>query len=799
MTTPYDDTFTGNNGDAPDAAKWSKAGSPDIQNNTLECIATESVTSLLTFTGDFFVIVGFAFQSPAAANSYAAQLTAIIDGTHKIYISASRHGGGNYFQRGYINGGSWTYNQVSRTNSSGKLALMRLGTSFKCFYRDATGTWTELDTGVTVGSAGNTVSVQLYTARWDTNPDVTVRYDNFAFIDGYPIATPYDDTFTGADSSAIDTSKWLINIGTPDIQGNAAELISGEQITSKYLPSGNFNCQVDFAFQSPPATNSYESQLNVYIDSTHWFFISASYDSSKMFVRGYQNGGSATYATASRTNSYGSLKIIRIDNSFIACFKDGTGSWTSLGGIITVGSDGNVLNPFLFIHRWNSNPNITCRYNNYLINSGYVASLPSAPTDVSATDNLTDKVTITWTAGVGETDGHRVYRDGVDISGVVAHGTATFDDTTGTAYQVYAYTIKAINIDGLSDASTADNGTRTALPGWTYRKYRPLGRASGAVTNYQMKLLVGESSGSGACDFHCEGHCLSNFNDLRFTTSDGETLLDYRIESISGTTPNQVATVFVECDSIGTSDATYYVYYGNAGASAYSNGANTFRSFEDFSGDLSNWTGDTGSASITDGICTLAGASTPKYLYSANSYSGNIALRIKAKLLDANYSQLFLSENPSDATDMVGIYHDSAATNHSRHQTFKAGANTTFAQDAIGFGSYHIYEIMRFKNAENVDMVRTFTDGVQNGTGTTNNVPTVDLAVMLKTVGESSGVSADWSCIRQYVEPEPAWSGSWSAEETVGEEPPATGGGLLVGANPLVGGNILCGQGCLIN
>ena len=309
------------------------------------------------------------------------------------------------------------------------------------------------------------------------------------------------------------------------------------------------------------------------------------------------------------------------------------------------------------------------------------------------------------------------------------------------------------------------------LSGWTYRKYRPLGRASGAVTNYQMKLLIGESSGSGTCDFHCEGHCLSNFNDLRFTASDGTTLLDYHIESISGATPNQVATVWVEFDSIGTSDATYYVYYGNAGAAAYSNGANTFLFFDDFSGDLTKWTGDTASASISSGICTLAGDSTPKYLYSANAYSGNIALRAKANLADANYSQLFLSENPSDATDMVGIYHDSAATNHSRHQTFKAGSFTTFAQDAIGFGSYHIYDIMRFKNAADADTVRTYTDGTQNGTGTTNQVPTVDLAAMLKTVGATSGVSVDWICIRQYVEAEPAWSGSWSAEET---EPAAT-------------------------
>ena len=89
-------------------------------------------------------------------------------------------------------------------------------------------------------------------------------------------------------------------------------------------------------------------------------------------------------------------------------------------------------------------------------------TIPDAPTSVSATDNLFDKITITWTAGTGETDGHRVYRDGVDVSGVVAHGTATFDDTTAVAGTTYAYTVKAINAAGLSAASTADNGTRVS-------------------------------------------------------------------------------------------------------------------------------------------------------------------------------------------------------------------------------------------------------------------------------------------------------------------------------------------------
>lgn len=120
------------------------------------------------------------------------------------------------------------------------------------------------------------------------------------------------------------------------------------------------------------------------------------------------------------------------------------------------------------------------------------------------------------------------------------------------------------------------------LEGWLYRKSVTLNRASGAVTDYQMKLLVGESAGAIGEDVDCNGHCLANFNDLRFTTSDGETLLDYWIESVTGSSPNGLATVWIEFDSIGTETTTFYMYYGKADAPVVSSGENTFIFFDDF-------------------------------------------------------------------------------------------------------------------------------------------------------------------------------------------------------------------------
>lgn len=138
----------------------------------------------------------------------------------------------------------------------------------------------------------------------------------------------------------------------------------------------------------------------------------------------------------------------------------------------------------------------------------------------------------------------------------------------------------------------------------------------------------------------CNAHCLSTFNDLRFTTSDGSTLLDYWIESITGTTPNQIATVWVECDSIGTEATTFYLYYGKAGASSLSSISDTFIFGDDFErgsngDDVGNdWVQDTGKVRIsTDQAFSgtrsarLQGGSN--WFYHVNAIAENVALRYR--------------------------------------------------------------------------------------------------------------------------------------------------------------------------
>jgi hypothetical protein len=87
---------------------------------------------------------------------------------------------------------------------------------------------------------------------------------------------------------------------------------------------------------------------------------------------------------------------------------------------------------------------------------------------------------------------------------------------------------------------------------------------------------------------HTSGHAKADWGDLRFTASDGTTLLDYWIEEKVNSVS---ATAWVEVsDSLSTVDTTIYMYYGHADETDAGNGVNTFTFFDDFSVDISKWT-----------------------------------------------------------------------------------------------------------------------------------------------------------------------------------------------------------------
>jgi len=281
-----------------------------------------------------------------------------------------------------------------------------------------------------------------------------------------------------------------------------------------------------------------------------------------------------------------------------------------------------------------------------------------------------------------------------------------------------------------------------------------------------MKLLVGESSGATGEDVDCNSHILSAFDDLRFTTDDGTTLLDYWTESITGSTPNRLATVWIEFGTIGTGATTFYMYYGKASAAAVSSGANTFIVFDDFErgadGDAvgGSWTITGGDADIsteqkwggTRSMKLIGAAAGAANVTIPRSAGTTYAIRLRWYKEDA--SRLYVLHG--NGTERIYLRHYSDETLASYN-----GAFTTLSTETAD--AWHLLEVNDInlgtpKYDVWVDGVRvgddcdTFASAVNNGTIGLLGAPT-----------DGADTWIDNFIVRQWDATEPAW-GSWGSE-----------------------------------
>ena len=182
--------------------------------------------------------------------------------------------------------------------------------------------------------------------------------------------------------------------------------------------------------------------------------------------------------------------------------------------------------------------------------------------------------------------------------------TGKFDSSKFTAGELKKAEFKASGASAVYDPW---------LNGFPYRKPITItGSTAGAQTNYQIKVAVSFVAGKMNADF----------SDIRFTSSDGATLIDHWRESY---TASSTADFWVEVPSIPASPAatTIYMYYGNSSAGSASNGSNTFLIFDDFLGSSlgAGWTVDDDAiASYTVANSSLEAAGSASAAFHSERY-----------------------------------------------------------------------------------------------------------------------------------------------------------------------------------
>lgn len=297
---------------------------------------------------------------------------------------------------------------------------------------------------------------------------------------------------------------------------------------------------------------------------------------------------------------------------------------------------------------------------------------------------------------------------------------------------------------------------------WEYRKEITINNTGSNLTNYQMMFTVNRSSGTDSgSTVYLNGKCQEDYDDIRFTTSDGNTLCDYWIESSSST----VAQIWVEIPSIVNSTAygstKVYLYYRNAGASAVSNGYNTFIFFDDFTGsslDGAKWTQSGGTLTVSDSVMNLSSTGSLGRVISVSTFSDPVIFRskVKPKYIGGTYT-IFQRLFDAGSRRITCTYADAG----SYPSKYRVRDSAEYTANILGdtADTWHIQEVRWIAS----NSVKFYVNDA-NYVTITSNVPTVDMSLDLGAEGSSANICCDWIFTREYTATEPTVS-AWGSEE----------------------------------
>lgn len=212
-------------------------------------------------------------------------------------------------------------------------------------------------------------------------------------------------------------------------------------------------------------------------------------------------------------------------------------------------------------------------------------------------------------------------------------GTSTVDE----------YSSKSRLTSSTAGQLTVSTQGSWAYDEWSYRQSIRISNSGGAQTDYPVQITITYDDDMNA-----------DFSDLRFAR--GTTELSYWIQESTASTE---ATVWVNVDSLGASNTTIYMYYGNSSATDASSGEDTFPFFDDFSDgslDTSKWTASSG-ATVTDGELVLTGSgSWNRAVYTTESFDRENLLYQVNMRWDSN--------NSGYDAQMVGWKDDTTTVSH---------------------------------------------------------------------------------------------------------------------------------------
>ena len=312
------------------------------------------------------------------------------------------------------------------------------------------------------------------------------------------------------------------------------------------------------------------------------------------------------------------------------------------------------------------------------------------------------------------------------------------------------------------------------LSGWLYRKSIIISHSSGAGTNYQVKIIVKNSSNSDSGNIiNIDANpsfpykVRSDFGDIRFTGSDGQTLV-YAWNETFYSGLNMTLWLKIT-DDLSSVDQTIYIYYGNKDATPYWDGSNTFLFFDDFVGTTLNstkWTtwGYGTNVAIQNSVFNMTGTINYEWRQGfVSSLQGITYGRWESNCSIPSGSNMYTMSGLADGYDPNGNWR----MNHfyvSTTNPSEFSRNGLTQHSGGGLFTSNAFSIKQITwNSTVVQFLDNQTTSVYNETVA---VPTTMMNASMIVYATNGVYWSDWIFLSKFVYPEPTRSSSGS-EETI--------------------------------
>lgn len=306
------------------------------------------------------------------------------------------------------------------------------------------------------------------------------------------------------------------------------------------------------------------------------------------------------------------------------------------------------------------------------------------------------------------------------------------------------------------------------LAGWPFRKKITISGRPGAGTGYTVLLRIGERAETPGAHVHLEGLSTkfparkNDGGDLRFTASDGKTLLPFWVE---GVLPDEgqgrLAFVWVKVAADLGTDQSIYVYWGNRDATNGSNPEEAFLLFDDFEGSsldttkwhFESWGGSNPPPSFSGGSVNLwVGIGRVAGIVSKVGFAFPFAVEGLFRLASGSAWHGIVQNPSGSATDWVRHGYEGSWYHYQKsisgtvytYQQLTRSAPTSWKRIRIGWGS----DFSRYFEGTISAMQQVNTTTTQDRWSTGTNY--------VQLFASNASCFYDFIFVRKYVHPEPA-------------------------------------------